>query len=177
MNLKIRRYKVEGTRNLGNYFWTFFILFGSILLFYLGFFRSRTPFSVLNLIPFFPQGLIMSFYGFIGFMFSVYLGFNLLWNIGSGFNEFNKSQQIIRIFRWGFPGKSRRIDLYYEFSEIQSLRLERKSGFFPIQNLYLQMKNKTEIPLFKLESITTYELFERQSADLAKFLNVTLSFF
>nr|YP_009519252.1 photosystem I assembly protein Ycf4 [Codium arabicum]AYC65223.1 photosystem I assembly protein Ycf4 [Codium arabicum] len=176
MNLNIRRYKIVGTRTLSNYFWALCIFLGSSILFFLGFLSSQTQFFISNVISFFPQGLIMSFYGLIGLFFSIYLNLILFWNIGSGFNEFNKVQRSIRIFRWGFPGKSRRINLYFKFNEIKSLRLERKFSFNTVQSLYLQFKNKTEIPLIQMESKTTYELFEKQAADLAKFLNVTLTF-
>lgn len=175
MNLNIRRYKVEGTRKLSNFFWAIFILIGSIGFCLIGFLSYFKQFTIMNFISFFPQGIIMIFYGIIGSFFSLYLWLIILWNIGSGFNEFNKSTKIIRIFRWGFPGTSRRINLYFKFSEITGIRLEKKIGLNRIQSLYLQIKNKTEIPLIKLGSIYTYALLEKQAADLAKFLNITIT--
>jgi hypothetical protein len=35
-------------------------------------------------------------------LFSFYLGLTILWSVGEGFNEFDKQQGIVRIFRWGF---------------------------------------------------------------------------
>nr|QHD45164.1 photosystem I assembly protein Ycf4 [Codium fragile] len=174
MNSNIRRYKVEGTRKLSNYFWAIFIGIGSSFFFLIGLVSSNSNSIISNNISFFPQGIIMSFYGLIGILFSLYLWLTILWSIGSGFNEFNRKKKMIRIFRWGFPGKNRRINLYYKFEEIKAIKLEKKIGLNTIQSLYLQIINKKEIPLFKLGYSATYELLEKQAADLAKFLNVSL---
>jgi hypothetical protein len=53
----------------------------------------------------------MCFYGSLGFLLSIYWWFLIFWNVGGGFNEFNKKEGFIRIFRWGYPGKNRKIDL------------------------------------------------------------------
>ena len=64
-------------------------------------------FNELPILPFFPQGLVLSFYGFLGVAFSFHLLFTLFWEIGGGFNEVNKKEKSVRIFRWGRPGKNR----------------------------------------------------------------------
>ena len=52
-----------------------------------------------------------------------------MWQIGSGFNEFNKKDGLIRVFRWGYPGKNRRIDLVY----ILNWDIDTKKQSKPIQ--------------------------------------------
>ena len=82
-----------------------------------------------NDINFFPQGLLMCFYGSLGFLLSLYWWFLIFWNVGGGFNEFNKKENFIRIFRWGYPGKNRKIDLYYTLKDVESIRVEIQQGF------------------------------------------------
>lgn len=55
----------------------------------------------------------MCFYGFLGLLFSIYLWFIIFWSVGGGFNEFNKKEGNIKIFRWGYFGKNRCIFLIY----------------------------------------------------------------
>ena len=62
---------------------------------------SVLPFVQFQTITFFPQGLVMSFYGVLGVLFSSYLWFTIICNIGSGFNEINKKERMVRVFRWG----------------------------------------------------------------------------
>ena len=52
-------------------------------------------------LSFFPQGLVLCFYGILGLCFSFHLWFTIFWQIGGGFNEFNGEEKSVRIFRWG----------------------------------------------------------------------------
>ena len=116
----------------------------------------------------------MCFYGLLGIIFSIYLWLTIFWSVGSGFNEFDDDQQKVRIFRWGFPGKNRRINLYYNFNEIEGIKVEVKQGLNPKRNIYLQIRGKREIPLTRIGQPLTYEQIEKKAADLAKFLKVSL---
>jgi hypothetical protein len=58
-------------------------------------------------IIFIPQGVAMLFYGTGALGLAIYIILTILWNIGSGYNEFSKVEQIARIVRVGFPGKNR----------------------------------------------------------------------
>ena len=126
IQILIRRYMIVGERRISNYWWAFVISFGACgflltgVSSYLGF--NLIPFFNSQLISFFPQGLLMSFYGSLGLLLSIYWWFLIFWNVGSGFNEFNKKDGFIRVFRWGYPGKNRRIDLTYAISNIQAIR-------------------------------------------------------
>lgn len=175
----IRRYKIIGARRSSNFFWVIIIFFGSLFFFLTGLasFLPNSQFDFFHnsdFIQFWPQGLVMMFYGLLGLIFSSYLGLTILWSVGSGFNEFNALKQEIRIFRWGFPGKNRRIDFYYQFQEIEGIKLELKQGLNEQKTLYLQFRDKREIPLSRLGQPLTYSKIEEQAAELAKFLKVSL---
>lgn len=177
-NESIRRYNVIGSRRISNYIWAFFIFLGSIGFLIAGFssyfnINFLFIFNSKNIV-FFPQGLIMCFYGFLGLIFSVYLWLTILWSVGGGFNEFNKSEGIVRIFRWGFPGTNRRILLEYSINQIESIKIELKQGLNPSRMIYLQVRGKKEIPLTRIGQPLTLEEIESQAAELAKFLQVSL---
>jgi hypothetical protein len=73
----------------------------------------------------------------LGLLFSFYLGLTILWSVGEGFNEFDKQQGIVRIFRWGFPGNNRRIDISYSIDDVKAIRVELKDGLSPRRTIYL----------------------------------------
>ena len=71
----IRRYIVVGSRRFSNYWWASVILLGGSGFLLTGI-SSYLQFNLLPFIEskdilFFPQGLVMSFYGILGFLFSV----------------------------------------------------------------------------------------------------------
>ena len=88
------------------------------------------------------------FYGTGAIGIAFYLLFTIIWNIGSGYNEFLKDENIVRIVRLGFPGKNRTIFLSYDFKNIKSLKFLIKQGLNPRCNILLMLKDKREIPLF-----------------------------
>ena len=93
-------------------------------------------------LAFFPQGLLMCFYGSLGVLLSLYWWLLIYWNVGGGFNEFNKKEGFMRIFRWGYPGKNRRIDLVYSLKDIEAIRVEFKQsqGFLASeQTIYVRL--------------------------------------
>eukprot|EP00897_Mesotaenium_endlicherianum_P000999 jgi/Mesen1/108/ME1121843C07580 len=55
----------------------------------------------------------MCFYGIGGCSLSLYLSSMIFWAIGSGYNEFDRREGVISLFRWGFPGKNRRIRIRF----------------------------------------------------------------
>ena len=174
---KIRRYKIIGSRRPSNYVWTVIIFIGSSSFLANGlasFFQKPWFAHHTDLMQFWPQGLVMSFYGILGLVFSLYLSLSILWSVGGGFNEFNLIDQTVRIFRWGFPGKNRRINLYYKLTEIEGIRLDIQQGLNPKQIIYLQIAGNREIPLTRIGQPITYEQLEKQASDLAKFLNISL---
>lgn len=182
----IRRYVIIGERRLSNYFWATFILLGAIGFFLTGLSSySNNNLSFLKLasgislfqnpnISFFPQGLLMCFYGSLGFLLSFYWWFLIFCNVGGGFNEFNKKEGTIRIFRWGYPGKNRKIDLLYTFKDVESLRVELRDGLDAQRTLFIKFKGKGEIPLTGIGQPLTIGEIEKQASELANFLQVSL---
>jgi hypothetical protein len=125
-------------------------------------------------VPFFPQGLLMSFYGSLGILLSLYWWFLIFWNVGAGFNEFNKKDGFIRVFRWGYPGKNRKIDLSYSLKDVEAIKVELKQGLDPQRTIYLRLKGSREIPLTGIGQPLTLKDIEKQASELANFLQVSL---
>lgn len=196
-NTLIRRYIILGERRLSNYWWAIIIFLGSCgflatgLCSYLGIpnwlsllnLNYSTDFSLqqefnsanLNILPFFPQGLLMSFYGSLGFLLSLYWALLIFWNVGGGFNEFNKKEGFVRIFRWGYPGKNRKIDLSYSIKDIEAIRvLLTQASDGGQRTIYLRLKGKREIPLTGIGQPLTLKEIEKQASELANFLQVSL---
>jgi len=168
----IRRYIIVGERRSSNYWWAFTVLFGSLGFLITG---ISSYFHLGNAdIAFFPQGLLMSFYGSLGFLLSFYWWFLIFWNVGGGFNEFNKKDGLIRIFRWGYPEKNRRIDLSYSLQDIQAIRVELNQGLDSQRTIYLKLKGKREIPITGIGQPLTLKEIEKQASELANFLQVSL---
>ena len=174
----IRRYLILGERRLSNYWWSTIISLGSLgflltgLSSYLGI--NIIPFISATDISFFPQGLLMSFYGSLGFLLSLYWWLLIFWNVGGGFNEFNKREGYIRIFRWGYPGKNRRIDLYYTLPDVEAIRVEFKQGLDSQRTIYIRLKGKREIPITGIGQPMTLKDIEKQASELANFLKISL---
>lgn len=125
-------------------------------------------------IVFIPQGITMLFYGTTALGISIYLILTILWNIGSGYNEFSKSESIVRIIRVGFPGPNQTIFLSYEFQNIKSIKFLIKQGLNPRSNIFLVLKDKREIPLFPAQFLLNPSELEKKAIQLAKYINVPL---
>nr|WGT92527.1 Ycf4 [Vitreochlamys aulata] len=193
-NILIRRYIIIGERRLSNYWWAIVIFLGSCgflatgICSYLGIPNWYSLFntglnidsnfqafsSPTGIVPFFPQGLLMSFYGSLGFLLSFYWSLLIFWNVGGGFNEFNKKDGFVRIFRWGYPGKNRKIDLSYSLKDVEAIRVELKQGIDSQRTIYLRLKGKREIPLTGVGQPLTLKEIEKQASELANFLQVSL---
>jgi hypothetical protein len=174
----IVRYEVAGARRVSNYIWGIILALGgtSFLLTGLSSYLKTPliPFVTLSTIQFFPQGLVMCFYGTLGILLGTYIWLILIWNLGQGFNEFNLETGQVRIFRWGFPGKNRRIDLQYPIDDIQSIRVEIQEGLNPKRIIYLRLRGNREIPLTRAGQPISIQELENQAAELAKLLQVSL---
>lgn len=177
-NEQLLRYEIIGSRRLSNYFWAIVISMGAT-----GFFLSGlSSYLQVNLLPFsnptqlifVPQGLVMGFYGVAGMLLSLYLWLVILWDVGGGYNEFDKKTGKVRIFRWGFPGKDRTIDMQYNLEDVQSVRAELKEGLNPKRALYLRVRGKIDIPLTRVGQPISISALEGQGAELARFLRVPL---
>lgn len=175
----VRRYIIPGCLNASNCCWATITSLGGagFILAGLSSFvqRNLLPFTFdFRSIVFFPQGLVMVFYGTVGLLFGLYTWFTIYWRIGSGFNEIDPYQDRVRIFRWGFPGKNRRIDLSYPINDIQAIRVDIQDGLTPKRAIYLVVKDLGAIPLLRVTVPCPVEEVELQAAELARILQVSL---
>lgn len=174
----ILRRSVLGSRRLSNYWWATVTALGGAgfllagLSSYLG--QNLLPFADPTQLVFLPQGVTMCFYGTAALGLSVYLWLVLLWNVGGGYNEFNKDTGEAKIFRWGFPGKNRQIDFVYALGDLLAVRVDIKDGINPRRALYLRVKGRGDIPLTRVGQPLPLSDLENQGAALAKFLQVPL---
>lgn len=179
MKNKIYHEKIIGSRRFSNYFWSIFLFFGGIYFLLLGY----SSYFNLKLYPFFhnsinfvfiPQGILMVFYGTLSLLISIYIITLIIFDVGSGYNEYNQFDNLVKIVRKGFPGKNQNILLTYSFSNIQSIGFKITQGLNPERVIYLCLKDERKIPITPVNEILSIEKLEQQASDLAKLLNLKL---
>mgnify|MGYP001217909625 FL=1 len=178
MQNEIRRDEIVGSRRFSNYFWSVVLFFGGI-----GFLLAGlSSYLKINLLPFtnstelvfIPQGLVMMFYGTLSFGISMYIITTVFLDIGGGYNEYNRIENLVKIVRKGFPGKNREILLTYPFSNIKYIGIKITEGLNPTRSIYLCLKDDRKIPLTPVQEPTSISNLEEEAASLAKFLNLKL---
>jgi len=178
MEQEIRQNIIIGSRRFSNYFWTIFLLLGGLGFLLAGissyYNKNFLPFSNPSELVFIPQGLVMMFYGTLSFGLSIYIGFTVILDIGSGYNEYNKLESLVKIIRKGFPGKNRQVLLTYPFSNIRAIGIKITEGLNPTRSIYLCLKDERNIPLTPVQQPTSISDLEEEAADLAKFLDLKL---
>jgi len=178
MNSTIIKEEIIGARNFRTIL-TMIILFLAGLGFFLAGLSSYFGTNLLIVtntseIKFIPQGIALLFYGTGALGLAFYTFLTVFWNIGSGYNEFSKTENIVRIVRVGFPGKNRILFLSYDFNNIKNLKFLIKQGLNPRCNILLILKDKREIPLFPAQFLLNPNETEKKAIDLSNFLNVPL---
>lgn len=172
------RQDVLGSRRLSNYFWAVIVTMGGV-----GFLLSGlSSYLKINLLfvsdtsnlQFVPQGVALTFYGVAGSLLAIYLWLVILWDVGGGYNQFDKKTGNATISRSGFPGKNRNVEVKIPLEDIQSVRAEIREGLNPKRVLYLRAKKRREIPLTRVGEPIALATLENQGAELAKFLQVPL---
>jgi hypothetical protein len=116
----------------------------------------------------------MTFYGSIGILLSLFLLTNLIFNVGGGYNKYDKQVNKIEIFRLGFPTQNREIYLSYDFKDIRSVKLSIQEGLNPKREIYLCTKDQRQIPLTRVGEPLLLSSIEEEAVDLSLFLNVPL---
>nr|QCI06378.1 photosystem I assembly protein Ycf4 [Dictyurus purpurascens] len=175
-NIKIDT--ISGSRRLSNYWWATIIFMGGLGFFIVGlssYFEKPFIRSIYSKeLVFLPQGVIMTFYGTIAILISIFLWYTIILNIGSGYNKFDNEKKTITIFRLGFPGKNRVLKLEYNIDEIYSVKIFIEEGLSSKREIYLKMKDKREIPLTKVGQPLPLSEIEQEAINLAKFLKVKI---
>ena len=178
MQENIRQDKIIGSRRFSNYFWASFLFIGGICFLLAGFSSylkiNLLPFTNSTELVFIPQGLVMMFYGTLSFGISIYIITTVLLDIGGGYNEYNRIEELVKIVRKGFPGKNREILLTYPFSNIKYIGIKITEGLNPTRSIYLCLKDDRKIPLTPVQEPTSISNLEEEAASLAKFLNLKL---
>lgn len=174
----ILRQTVLGSRRLSNYCWATIVSIGAT-----GFFlASLSSYLKVNFLPFanptelvfVPQGVAMGFYGVAGLLLASYLWMVVILDVGGGYNEFNTETGAIKIFRWGFLGKNRRIEINGKVQDVQAVKVDIKEGINPRRGLYLRVKGRRDIPLTRVGQPLSLTELENQAAELARFLGVQI---
>ena len=173
--------KIIGSRRFENYIWTIILFLGGLAFSLIALSTALNKRLIPSFIEtpdlnFIPQGALMLFYGILGIGFSIYLSLLMFWDVGSGYNEFNKIDSTIRIVRRGTPGKNRNILLSYSFNEIKFIEARIREGINPKRTIYLVTTDQRKIPLTAPgQPITLFELEEKAIA-LAKFLEIPYTY-
>jgi hypothetical protein len=168
----------NGSRRLSNVFWAVSVSLGGFGFFLTGlssfFGINLLFFSDSSDISFIPQGIVLLFYGTVGSLLGIFITLTIYWNVGSGYNEYNRDLQKVSLYRKGFPGKNRELTFIFSFEEIKSIKMRIKEGINPKRQLLLCLTDNREIPLTGIEQPMALNKIEDEAIKLAKYLNVFL---
>nr|YP_009145494.1 photosystem I assembly protein ycf4 [Monomorphina parapyrum]AKL78967.1 photosystem I assembly protein ycf4 [Monomorphina parapyrum] len=124
-------------------------------------------------ILFFPQGITMLLYGTLGTLISINQFLVLYWKVGEGYNEFNKTNGKMTIFRKGFPGRNEDIIITHPLNDIEALRVELKTELFNNkQNIFTCIKGRPDLPIIQISTPLTIKEIEEKASEIASFLKV-----
>ena len=177
-NKSVLKYEVLGARRFSNILWGAVVTVGGV-----GFLLAGlSSYLQSNLLPigdatdliFVPQGLALSFYGVAGSLLATYLWLSVLWNVGGGYNEFNKSKKQITLFRQGYPGKNRKVEIEVPFKKVKAIRVDIREGLNPKRALYLRVQGRGDYPLTRVGQPIALSELENQAAEIARFLSVPM---
>ena len=174
----IRIDKVIGSRRLSNYWWATSIFIGGLGFFIVGlssyFNIEILPFTNSSELMFLPQGAVMTFYGTIALIISIFIWLTIIWNVGGGYNKFDNDEGTITIFRLGFPGENRSLELIYKINDIKAVKINIQEGLTPKREIYLKIKDEREIPLTRVGQPLMISEIEEEATALSRFLGVVL---
>ena len=178
MQDQIRQEKIVGSRRFSNYFWAGLLLIGGLMFLLAGISSylkiNLLPFANTTELVFIPQGIVMMFYGTLSFGLSIYIIGTLFWDIGSGYNEYNKITKQLTLYRKGFPGKNRELVLLFPFKDIKSIKLQIIEGLNPKRQLFIRLTDNREIPVSGVGRPIPLKIMEEEAITIAKYLNVFL---
>lgn len=172
---------ITGSRQLGNIFWAVVVLLGGLGFFITGLSSylhvNLAFFTDVTQISYIPQGIVLLFYGSVGVILGTFLCFTVWWDVGFGYNDYDKNLAQILLYRKGFPGKNREVKLVFGFEEVNSIKIRIRDGLNPRRQLLLCLTDGREIPLTAAGQLFSLTKVEAEAVNLAKFLNVYLETF
>lgn len=170
---------IIGSNRLSNYLWVLILTLGGVGFFLAGFssYLKQNLLIVTDTasLNFIPQGILLLFYGSLAILLALFI---FLWSredVGSGFNEYDLENKVVRIFRKGFFLFKNDIYLVYSFSEINNLELEILDNLNPKRTIYLCLKDKRRIPLNPSTILSELNILEKRASYLASLLEVSLT--
>jgi hypothetical protein len=169
---------ITGSRRINNIFWAISVTLGGCGFFLTGlssYFKVNfLLFSDVKELVFIPQGITLVFYGSVGLILGIFLCLTVLWDVGFGYNEYNKKLQKIFLYRQGFPGNSRTLALSFSFEQTRSIKVRVKEGLNPVRQLVLCLNDNREIPLSGINEPVSLSTIENKAVRLAQYLNIYL---
>ena len=168
---------LDGSRSLSNLFWALAVSLGGLGFFLNGlssYFKTNLIFSSSSQISFIPQGIVLVFYGTVGLILGIFLWLTIWWDVGAGYNDYNRDLQEIKLYRKGFPGKNREVVLKFACADVKSIKMRIKEGLNPKRQLLLCLNDNREIPLTGVEQPIALNKIESEAIAIAKWLNVFL---
>lgn len=172
------RYDVLGSRRLSNYWWAIVTSVGGagfLLAALSSYFQADLlPIGSALDLNFIPQGAAMGFYGILGLLIALYLWLVMAWDVGAGYNEFNKKTGMVKVFRWGFPGKDRQVEVSCRIEDVQAIRISIRQGLNPKRALYLRIRGRGDVPLTRVGQPLPLAKIEGQAAEISRFLGVPM---
>jgi len=173
------RFEVAGSRRLSSYLTASALTIGGLGFFLAGLSiwlqHNLLPFTDLmgnQQFRFYPQGATLLAYGTLGSLFALYYWLTIALNVGAGYNEFDKQSGKVTIYRSGFLGKNRHINIQYPLNLILGIKVVLKEGVNPRRLIYLKLKGKNDIRLSGVDQPAQLTVLEEQAAALAQFLGV-----
>jgi len=167
-----------GSRRISNIFFAITVSLGGF-----GFFLTGlSSFLGINLlffsdsseISFIPQGIVLLFYGTVGSILGIFLTLTVFWNVGYGYNKYDRYLQKVKLYRKGFPGNNEELTFTFSFEEIKSIKMRIKEGINPKRQLLLCLTDNREIPLTGVDQPMALDKIENEAIKIAKHLNVFL---
>lgn len=118
---KILKQKVYNKKKLNEISTNIIILIININFLNLGiktYLNSSSIFFQKEAIPFFPQGILLFFYGTVGFLITITQTIELYYKNEGGYNKFDKKKKIIRVFRKKKIYKGKNLKTKFKFEDI-----------------------------------------------------------
>lgn len=167
--------QILGARTKSNSLWTLVLGIGSLgfMITGLGSYPLN-PWGIVSDFAFIPQGLVMSFYGFAGWMLASYLACTMAWNVGAGYNEIDYGRGVIIVFRWGFPGSNRRLRFRVLLRDVEAVVVCAQKSWWARPKVFLQLHNGQRCPWELEPSTASIDRWEGEAASLAHALRVPL---
>nr|YP_009127785.1 photosystem I assembly protein ycf4 [Robinia pseudoacacia]AHY33400.1 photosystem I assembly protein ycf4 [Robinia pseudoacacia]QJQ79295.1 photosystem I assembly protein Ycf4 [Robinia pseudoacacia]QWW33511.1 photosystem I assembly protein Ycf4 [Maackia amurensis]UWV18675.1 photosystem I assembly protein Ycf4 [Robinia pseudoacacia] len=136
-----------------------------------------------GLISFLPQGATIMVYSTMFLFLSFSWWLLIFWNVGSGYDLFDKKTRTVLFFRYGFPGKNRRIFTKVLMDDIQAIIVQSKVGnskdgkYLRGGVLYIQTREQGAFALTPIDDYWDPFKVAQKAGELCRFLRVPIEIF